>query len=334
MTNHQNPVLSVKELNVDLTTESGTFQVLRNVSFNLYPGETLGIVGESGSGKTVTCLSLLKLLSAPPAVYPSGEVEFRGKDIWKMDESELRDIRGKNIAMIFQEALSALNPVIKVGEQIAEALPNHSELTKRESEKRVTELLEKVGISDPSKRYHQYLHQLSGGLQQRIMFAMALAGNPSVLIADEPTTALDVTIQLQILELLKDLQRDSGMSIIFISHDLGVIAEVCQRVIVMYAGCIVEMGLVNEIFSNPQHPYTQLLLQTIPGLEKKRGEFVPIAGQVPSLQNVPSGCSFRPRCPEAFQKCLDEPHLSRIRSGQLVSCWRRFEEQAKSRADT
>jgi oligopeptide/dipeptide ABC transporter ATP-binding protein len=326
LTNHRNPVLSVEELNVDITTESGTFQVLRNVSFNLYPGETLGIVGESGSGKTVTCLSLLKLLTAPPAVYRSGVVKYRSKDLWKMTEPELQNIRGGNIAMIFQEALSALNPVIKVGEQIAEVFTNHFGLTKPESEKRVATLLEKVGISDPSKRYHQYLHQLSGGLQQRIMFAMALAGDPSVLIADEPTTALDVTIQLQILELLRELQRDLGMSIIFISHDLGVIAEVCQRIIVMYAGSIVETGTADEIFSNPQHPYTRLLLQTMPGLEKQRGEFIPIAGQVPSLQNVPAGCNFRPRCPEAFEKCLDEPQLNRINSGQFVSCWRRFEE--------
>jgi len=326
LTNYQKPVLRVKELNVDITTELGTFKVLRDISFDLYPGETLGIVGESGSGKTVTCLSLLKLLTTPPVVYRSGVVEYRGKDLWKMAESELKNIRGRNIAIIFQEVLSALNPVIKVGEQIGEVFTNHFGLTKRESEKRVTMLLEKVGIPDPSKRYHQYLHQLSGGLQQRIMFAMALAGDPSVLIADEPTTALDVTIQLQILELLKELQRDSGMSIIFISHDLGVIAEVCQRVIVMYAGSIVETGTVNEIFSNPQHPYTRLLLQTIPGLEKQRGEFIPIAGQVPSLHNVPAGCSFHPRCPEVFQKCLDEPHLSRINSGQFVSCWRRFEE--------
>ncbi len=188
-------------------------------------------------------------------------------------------------------------------------------------------MLEKVGISDPSKRHHQYLHQLSGGLQQRIMFAMALAGNPSVLIADEPTTALDVTIQLQILELLKQLQRNAGMSIIFISHDLGVIAEVCHRIVVMYAGSIVEVGTVEQIFSNPQHPYTKLLLQTIPNLEKKRGEFIPIPGQVPSQQYLPKGCKFHPRCPEIFQKCFENPPLKRLESGQSVSCWRRFKKQ-------
>jgi oligopeptide/dipeptide ABC transporter ATP-binding protein len=324
LNNPQVPVLKINNCNIDITTEFGIFPVLRNISFNLFPGETLGIVGESGSGKTVTCLSLLKLMTTPPALYRSGSVEFNGKDLWKISESELKKIRGKEISIVFQEALSALNPVIKVGEQISEIYTYHLNLSKSEAKNRVINLLERVGISDSLKRYHQYLHQLSGGLQQRIMFALALAGNPSVLIADEPTTALDVPIQLQILELLKELQRDFGMSIIFVSHDLGVIAEVCHRVIVMYAGSIVETGEVNSVFSNPQHPYTRLLMETIPNLKKQRGEFVPIAGQVPSLQQLPIGCKFHPRCPEVFQRCNDEPTLEYLSKGQYVSCWRRF----------
>lgn len=324
MDNFSNPVLKIKDLNVDITLESGIFPVLRNISFDLFPGETLGIVGESGSAKTVTCLSLLKLLPTPPAIYRNGSVELNGKDLWKISESELRKIRGKEISMIFQEALSALNPVIKVGEQISEIFTYHFSLSKIEAKNNVIELLNKVGVPDPEKRFHQYLHQLSGGLQQRIMFAVALAGNPPVLIADEPTTALDVTIQLQILELLKKLQKDSKMSIIFISHDLGIIAEVCHRVIVMYGGRIVEIGQVDTIFSNPQHPYTRLLLETIPDLKKQRGEFVPIAGSVPSVQQLPEGCKFNPRCPEVYAKCTEEPPLKNYSADQLVSCWRRF----------
>lgn len=327
MNNMSKTILSVKDLNIDMSTESGMFPVLRGVNFNLYRGETLGIVGESGSGKTVTCLSLLKLLGTPPAVYRYGSIDFKGKDLWRIPESERRKIRGKEISIVFQEALSALNPVIKVGAQVAEVLICHFNLTQKEAKEQVIVLLEKVGISDPARRYDQYLHQLSGGIQQRIMFAMALAGNPSVLIADEPTTALDVTIQLQILELLKTLQKESRMSIIFVSHDLGVIAEVCHRVIVMYAGSIVEIGTVEEIFSNPQHPYTKMLLATMPDLEKQKGDFIPIPGQVPSLQSLPGGCKFHPRCPEIFEKCYVEPDLKRLQSGQWARCWRRFVEE-------
>lgn len=327
MNSPSTPILQVQNLNVDIQSESGVFPVLHNISFDLYAGETLGIVGESGSGKTVTCLSLLKLLPTPPAIYRSGMVQFKGRDLWKIPDRELKKIRGREVSIVFQEALSALNPVIKVGDQIAEVLTYHLGLKKPAARERVISLLEKVGISEPVRRYDQYLHQLSGGLQQRVMFAMALAGNPAVLIADEPTTALDVTIQLQILELLKALQKDAGMSVIFVSHDLGVIAEICHRVIVMYAGRIVEVGTVEQIFSQPQHPYTRLLLETIPNPQKQRGEFIPIAGQVPSQQNLPVGCKFHPRCPEFFQKCYQEPPLRQLPSGQWVSCWRRFAEQ-------
>jgi len=312
------PILQARSLRLDIRSENGTLPILRDVSFDLRPGEALGIVGESGSGKTVTCLSLLRLLPSPPALYRSGSVLFRGEDLWQASEKALQTIRGRRIAMIFQEALSALNPVLKAGEQAAEPLTLHSGKTRREAQQEVLELFARVGIPDPERRFQQYPHQLSGGLQQRVMIAMALACRPEILIADEPTTALDVTIQVQILDLLKNLQRESGMSMIFISHDLGVIAETCQRVLVMYAGQIVESASIEQIFASPQHPYTRLLLQTIPGLDKPRGVLSPIPGQIPSPGALP------PRCPEAAERCqLDPPPPISLPSGQEVRCWMR-----------
>ena len=321
--NHS-PLLSVQHLCVNMQSENGLLSIIRDVSFDVYPGETIGIVGESGSGKTVTCLSLLRLITSPPAVYQGGKVFFRERDLWQASEKELLSIRGRHIAVIFQEALSALNPVIKVGVQVAEVLMYHEGQSKSVARENVLKLFDRVGIPAAEERFEQYPHQLSGGLQQRVMIAMALACRPALLIADEPTTALDVTIQVQILELLKELQQEHRMSMIFISHDLGVIAEMCQRVLVMYAGQVVESGRIESIFGSPRHPYTRLLLKTIPDVNKPRGEFIPIPGQIPSPGNLPPGCAFHPRCPEADATCpLREPPLARFPDNHPVRCWHR-----------
>ncbi len=318
------PLLTVSGLQVNMRSEQGVINIIRDVSFELHPGETLGIVGESGSGKSVTCLSLLRLIASPPAVYQHGAVEFKGKDLWQSSEQELLKIRGQDIAFIFQEAMSALNPVMKVGEQAAEVLVYHQGLSRHQARENVIALFKQVGISLPERRFDQYPHQLSGGLQQRVMIAMALACGPDLLIADEPTTALDVTIQVQILELLKTLQQTHHMSMIFISHDLGVIAEICQRVLVMYAGQIVESAPIEELFSVPKHPYTRLLLDTIPDINKPRGAFAAIPGQIPSPTDIPSGCAFHPRCPEADNTCTrQEPSLKNLTPKHRVRCWHR-----------
>ncbi len=322
MTKSNTPILSAVDLHLNFQTETGTTPVLRGVSFDLYSGESLGIVGESGSGKTVTCLSLLKLLPSPPADYRRGEVHFHGLDLQRAGEAELRKVRGGEIAFIFQEAMSALNPVLTIGDQVQESLLIHTGMSKPEAKAEVVRLFEQVGIPDAGQRYAQYPHQLSGGLQQRVMIAMALACRPEVVIADEPTTALDVTIQVQIVELLKELQQDRGMSLIFISHDLGVIAEICQRVLVMYAGQIVESGPAADIFDHPQHPYTQQLIRTIPRLDSPRGSFEPIAGQIPSPENLPGGCAFHPRCAMVMDICRKEtPRLLRQSPLCEVRCW-------------
>ena len=319
------PLLEVLGLTVDMIGESGSFPVVRSLDFFLQPGETLGLVGESGSGKTVTCLSLTRLLPSPPARYRSGQVLFHGQDLWQMSETELTRIRGRHIAMIFQEAQSALNPVLTAGEQVREVLTQHFGLSEREGRERVLHLFRQVGISDPGRRYHQYPHQLSGGLQQRVMIAMALAGEPEVLIADEPTTALDVTIQAQILDLIQQIQHRRRMSVLFVTHDLGVVAELCDRVLVLYAGREVESGPVTDVFQNPQHPYTRLLLQTVPDLSKPRGQFQPIPGQMPSPGQLPGGCAFHPRCPEADDTCTRlEPPIESLEPERRVSCWRRM----------
>lgn len=325
--NHHKPdrrLLRVENLSVDLRSEESVHPVLRRVSFGLDDGETLGIVGESGSGKTVTCLSLLKLIPSPPAVYRSGSVWFRGKNLFQMEDWELTSYRGKKIAFIFQEALSALNPVMKIGRQVAEAMPQASEKSGSRLRHDVLELFRRVGIPDGEQRYGQYPHQLSGGLQQRVMIAMALASGPDLLIADEPTTALDVTIQIQILELLKRLQKETGMGMIFVSHDLGVIAQMCSTILVMYAGSVVETAPAGALFDNPVHPYTQKLIAALPAIDKKRGEFEAIPGQVPSIDALPPGCKFHPRCPEATEQCThEEPELKLLPDGHSVACWRR-----------
>ncbi|RMG64494.1 MAG: ABC transporter ATP-binding protein [Calditrichaeota bacterium] len=322
------PILEVQGLTVDIASEAGSFPVVRSLDLALFPGETLGLVGESGSGKTLTCLSLTRLLPSPPARYQSGRVLFQGNDLWQMDEPALTRIRGRHIAMIFQEAQSALNPVLTAGEQVREVLSRHFGLPEAEGRRRVLALFSQVGISDPERRYHQYPHQLSGGLQQRVMIAMALAGEPEVLIADEPTTALDVTIQAQILELIQQIQRQRQMSVLFVTHDLGVVAELCNRVLVLYAGREVESGPVEQIFREPRHPYTRMLLDTVPDLSKPRGRFQPIPGQVPSPAYLPGGCAFHPRCPEADDTCRRlEPPIETLSPGRRVSCWRRMEDR-------
>ncbi len=330
--NNNQPLLTARNLRVDMLTENGALKIIRDVSFDLHSGETLGIVGESGSGKTVTCLSLLKLLPSPPALYRQGEVLFGEGDLWKASSQRLQKIRGRRISVIFQEAMSALNPVVKVGQQVAEVLSYHLQLNGNQARREVGRLFERVGIPDPEKRFHQYPHQLSGGLQQRVMIAVALACRPEILIADEPTTALDVTIQVQILELLKELQQQTNMGLIFISHDLGVIAEICQRVLVMYAGQIVESGTIEQIFDSPQHPYTQMLLQTIPDIKKARGSFSPIPGQIPAPGQLPSGCKFHPRCREAKPFCqqMEPPHFE-VTAGQSIRCWERMPEEDKEK---
>jgi peptide/nickel transport system ATP-binding protein len=315
-------LLTVKKLSLDVLSEQGRFPLIRNISFSVRQGKVLGIVGESGSGKTVTCLSLTRLLPQPPIYYLTGEVLFEGQDLWKISREDLRHIRGSGIANIFQEALSALNPVISVGKQVSEVLTIHSGISKKESHSRTIELFQQVGIPSPEVRFQHYPHQLSGGLQQRVMIAMALAGNPRLLIADEPTTALDVTIQVQIIELLRRLKCERNMSIIFISHDLGLISELCDDVLVMYAGEMIEYSSLEELFVHPAHPYTHLLLNSIPRLDRERGKLTEISGQVPSPANYPSGCKFHPRCPYARVKCSREyPITSNIGNFHQHRCW-------------
>ncbi len=315
-------LLSVENLTIDIQTERGTIPIIRDVSFEVAAGETLGIVGESGSGKTLSCLGLLKLIPTPPAIYRQGQVVFNGEDLWQLSEEKLREVRGRQISVIFQEALSALNPVMKVGTQVAEVMIHHLGFSTDAARAEVLRLFDRVGIADAADRFEQFPHQLSGGLQQRVMIAMALACKPALLIADEPTTALDVTIQVQILELLKSIQEETGMALIFISHDLGVIAEVCKRVQVMYAGQIVESAAIREIFNNPRHPYTRLLLDTIPDLQKLRGHYKPIPGQIPTPATLPDGCKFHPRCPQVMAVCRDEePALVSPAESSKVRCY-------------
>ena len=315
-------LLTVKNLSLDVLSEQGRFPLIRNISFSVSQSKILGIVGESGSGKTVTCLSLTRLLPQPPIYYLTGQVFFERQDLWKISREDLRHIRGSGIANIFQEALSALNPVISVGRQVSEVLTIHTGISKKEAHGRTIKLFHQVGIPSPEVRFQHYPHQLSGGLQQRAMIAMALAGNPRLLIADEPTTALDVTIQVQIIELLRRLQRERNMSIIFISHDLGLISELCDDVLVMYAGEMIEYASLEQLFAHPAHPYTHLLLNSIPRLDRERGKLTEIPGQVPSPANYPSGCKFHPRCPYAREKCSRESPIT-FNTGNFhqYRCW-------------
>lgn len=316
------PVLDVRGLKTVFRTRGGNVHAVNSVSFDLRPGELLGVVGESGSGKSVTMMSLIGLLPSPPADVQAGEVLLDGKDILHVTGEELQSIRGAKIGFIFQDPMTSLNPVFTVGNQIMEPLRKHMGLTKAQAQLRAAELLDLVGIPDAKKRLSSYPHQFSGGMRQRVMIAIALACDPRVLIADEPTTALDVTIQAQILELVRDLRQKLGMAIIWITHDLGVIAGIADRVMVMYAGQVVEQAPVKELFARPQHPYTRALLKTIPHLAGPRGDRLQvIEGQPPIMWAAPAACPFAPRCAHAFDRCLRENPLRRpVGQGHDVAC--------------
>ncbi len=307
------PLLSLRHLVTAFDTDEGYLRAVDDVSLDVYPGKTLGIVGESGCGKSVTSLSILRLIPSPPGFIESGEALFEGRDLFQLSESQMRGIRGNDISMIFQEPMTSLNPVYTVGSQIVEAIRLHQRVSRRAAKARAIELLDLVGIPAPSERIDSYPHTLSGGMRQRAMIAMALACEPRLLIADEPTTALDVTIQAQILDLLRSLQSELGMSIVFISHDLGVMAEFTHEIAVMYAGKIVEHAGTLDVFAAPRHPYTRGLLKSLPS-QRNRGERLPtIPGIVPDLRALPAGCRFQERCDLVSDACRrDEPALRRV----------------------
>ncbi len=329
-------LLEVKDLKVQFRTEDGIVHAVDGVSFELDRGQVLGIVGESGSGKSVTAMTLLGLTRDRNTVF-EGEVVYKGRDLLGLPESGLRDVRGNEIAMIFQDPMTSLNPVYKVGDQIVEAILTHESISKRDARRRAIELLRQVGIPQPEQRVYDYPHQFSGGMRQRAMIAMALSCNPDVLVADEPTTALDVTIQAQILELIDRLKDDFDSAVILITHDLGVVAEVANEILVMYAGRVVERGKKRDIFYDPQMPYTWGLLGSIPRLDRPKPEKLhSIEGMPPSLINLPRGCKFRPRCPHAFSRCETEPELksSVPESSHLDRCWLTVDDKQRLRETT
>jgi oligopeptide transport system ATP-binding protein len=319
------PLLSIRDLVVEFITEDGIVQAVDGVTYDLYPGETLGIVGESGSGKSVSTMSILGLIPQPPGRIVRGEAIFQGKDLLKMSRKDLRRIRGKDMAMVFQDPMTSLNPVLKIGFQIGEAIKTHNPGVRGEAVKRRSvDLLKLVGVPNPERRVDQYPHEFSGGMRQRAMIAMAIANEPSVLIADEPTTALDVTIQAQILEVLKKAQEETHAATILITHDLGLIAELADRVIVMYAGKVVELGDVSTIFASPRHPYTVGLMDSLPKLTAEEEWLRPIPGQPPSLISRPPGCPFHPRCflSQGRARCREEEPLLRAidEAAHLTAC--------------
>lgn len=323
-------MIEIKNLHVQFSTYGGQVQAVRGVSFDLHKGETLAIVGESGCGKSVTSQSIMRLIPTPPGRITNGSILFKGQDLTKLSEKKMRDIRGADISMIFQDPMTALNPTLRVGEQIAENIMQHENISKERAKEKAFEMLELVGIPNPKERLKQYPHEFSGGMRQRIVIAMALICNPEVLIADEPTTALDVTIQAQILELFKDIQQKTDVSIVLITHDLGVVAQVADRVAVMYAGKIVEIGTRRDIFYTPQHPYTKGLLRSVPRLDLYESELVPIAGSPPDLFAPPSGCSFAPRCPYVMEVCdRMYPVSTKLKESHQVHCWLQDERAQK-----
>lgn len=317
------PVLEVNDLETIFHTRDGAVHAVNGVSFKIGEGELLGVVGESGSGKSVTMMSLMKLLPMPPAEVTNGEVLFQGRNVLDMTDAELRALRGGEIGFVFQDPMTSLNPVFTVGFQLVEPLREHLKLSKNDAKKRAAELLTLVGIPSAADRLNDFPHQFSGGMRQRVMIAIALACDPKVLIADEPTTALDVTIQAQILELVKDLRCDLGMGIIWITHDLGVVAGIADRVMVMYGGQIVEHADTKELFRSPRHPYTRALMETIPALEGERPDrLLSISGTPPTLNAKPTSCPFAPRCAHAFDRCLKEnPQIRQVAEGHDVACW-------------
>ncbi|MBU5341654.1 ABC transporter ATP-binding protein [Caldifermentibacillus hisashii] len=315
-------LLEVKDLSVSFNTYNGEVQAVRGVSFDLNEGETLAIVGESGSGKSVTSSTLMGLLPKPAGIIKSGQILFQGEDLVKKSEKEMQKIRGKEISMVFQDPLSSLNPTMKIGNQIIEGLIKHQGMNRAEAKKKAIELLDQVGIPHPEIRVNQFPHQFSGGMRQRVVIAIALACNPKILIADEPTTALDVTIQAQILELMKEIQRDTKTSIIFITHDLGVVANVADRVAVMYAGKIVEIGTVDDVFYNPKHPYTWGLLGSMPTLDADDEELYTIPGTPPDMLNPPKGDAFAPRNEFALEiDAVMEPPMFKVSDTHYAATW-------------
>ncbi len=320
------PVLEVDGLKTQFNTQDGTVHAVNGISFDLHEGEFLGVVGESGSGKSVSMMSLLKLIPMPPGEVVDGTVTFDEKDLLQIDVDTLRKVRGGEVGFIFQDPMTSLNPVLTIGNQITESLDLHTKLSKKEMNTRALELLELVGLPDAKQRLKSYPHELSGGMRQRVMIAMALACEPKVIIADEPTTALDVTIQAQIIEIVRDLRAKLGTALIWITHDLGVVAGLADRVLVMYAGRIVEEAPVRELYANPQHPYTQGLLASVPRLDQKGQALSSIEGQPPSMYSAPTSCSFAPRCPHAFERCWNELPEQRVRfPGHKSACFLDFE---------
>jgi oligopeptide transport system ATP-binding protein len=324
MMSTNNNLLEVKDLRVSFRTYAGEVQAVRGVSFSLKKGEVLAIVGESGCGKSVTAQTLMRLVPTPPSYIKSGSIVFDGKlDITKLSNKQMEKIRGSEMGMIFQDPMTSLNPTMKVGDQITEGLIKHEGLSKKAATEKAIEILKLVGINSPEGRIHQYPHELSGGMRQRVMIAIALACSPKLLIADEPTTALDVTIQAQIIDLMKTISEKTDSSIILITHDLGVVADMAGRVVVMYAGKIIEQGTVDEIFYDPQHPYTWGLLRSVPRLDTKSNEeLVPIPGTPPDLFAPPKGCAFAARCPYAMNHCIEEdPEHTTLSETHSSACW-------------
>jgi len=317
-------LLQVRNLTTQFFTSSGTVRAVDNVTFHVDEGETVAVVGESGCGKSVSALSILRLVPWPPGKIVGGSINFMGQNLLEMGDEDIRRVRGREISMVFQEPMTSLNPVLSIGLQLTETMQHHLELTPAQALKRAAELLEMVGISEPKRRLAQFPHHLSGGMRQRVMIALALSCEPKLIIADEPTTALDVTIQAQILELMKDLTKRLGVALVVITHNLGVVARYADRVNVMYAGKIIEMGSAQQIYHQPHHPYTLGLLASVPRMDQPRGtRLIPIDGQPPDLTRLDGGCAFRPRCRFAVDRCAQEfPPLENIDSGHVSACWR------------
>jgi oligopeptide/dipeptide ABC transporter ATP-binding protein len=316
-------LLEVRDLRTHFFTPGGIVRAVDGVSYDVHAGETVALVGESGCGKSVSALSIMRLVANPPGRIVGGEVRFKGLNLLGLDEESMRAIRGKEIAMVFQEPMTSLNPVLTIGRQLTEGMEIHLGTSRDEAARRAIELLHRVGISDPERRLAQYPHQLSGGMRQRVMIAMALSCRPQLILADEPTTALDVTIQAQILELMRDLSRQFGVALVIITHNLGVVARYANRVNVMYAGKIIEQGSARAIYSQARHPYTLGLLRSVPRLDQRRKSSLdPIEGQPPDLARLPQGCSFRPRCKFAIERCAqEEPPLTLVDDGHASACW-------------
>jgi len=317
-------LLQVRNLTTQFFTSSGTVRAVDNVTFHVDEGETVAVVGESGCGKSVSALSILRLVPWPPGKIVGGSINFMGQNLLEMSDDDIRRVRGREISMVFQEPMTSLNPVLSIGLQLTETMQHHLGLSSAQALKRAAELLEMVGISEPKRRLAQFPHHLSGGMRQRVMIAVALSCEPKLIIADEPTTALDVTIQAQILELMKDLTKRLGVALVVITHNLGVVARYADRVNVMYAGKIIEMGSAQQIYHQPHHPYTLGLLASVPRMDQPRGtRLIPIDGQPPDLTRLDGGCAFRPRCRFAVDRCAQEfPPLENIDSGHVSACWR------------